>query len=261
MNIALFQFLGIRLHAMTKQDLVDAVVQAVSDRRRCVIGNHNLHSLYFWTHESKMRDFYSLTDYVHIDGMPLVWLGRLFGYPFKSEHRTGYITLLPLLAEEALKRQWRIFYLGSRPSVAEISVRELRHRYPGLQIVARHGYFDATPSGKDNQGVLAEIREYAPDVLLVGMGMPRQEIWIQENLNDIAATAILCCGGLMDLIAGELPLAPPWLGPLGLEWVFRFCSNPVRYWRRYLLEPWFIVFRVAKYYLRRGHFGIPVDTK
>ena len=104
--------------------------------------------------------------------------------------------------------------------------------------------------------MLAQIRDYAPDVLMVGMGMPRQEIWIEENLKDIFATAIFCCGGLMDLVAGEIPTPPRWLGPLGLEWLFRLFSQPVRTWRRYLLEPWFIFFRVTKHYLRYGHLSI-----
>ena len=133
-RIPSFDLLGIHLHAMTKQDLVSTVVQAVDARTRCIIGNHNLHSLYLWGNEPKMRNFYFLADYINIDGMSLVLLGRLFGRPFKSEHRTNYIDLLPLFADEATKRQWRVFYLGSRPGVAEKAARTLRSRYPGLQI-------------------------------------------------------------------------------------------------------------------------------
>jgi len=258
MTIHQFHFLGIRLHAMTKQDLVSAVVQALEARRQYIIGNHNLHSLYLWDYEPKIREFYSLADYIHIDGMPLVWLGRLFGHPFKSEHRTGYMELLPLLAEEAARRQWKMFYLGSRAAVAEKAVLALRTQYPGLQITARDGYFETVRYGKENQSVLAEIHDYAPDILLVGMGMPRQEIWIQENLEDIDANAIFCCGALMERVAGELATAPQWLGPIGLEWIFRFCSDPVRTWRRYLVEPWFILFRLMKYYFRSAEPRPPI---
>lgn len=259
-RIPSFDLLGIHLHAMTKQDLVSTVVQAVDARTRCIIGNHNLHSLYLWGNEPKMRDFYSAADYIQIDGMPLIWLGCLFGLPFKPVHRTTNLDLLPLLATEAVRRQWRVFYLGSRPGVAEKAARTLRTQYPGLQIATHDGYFDTTQSAEENQSVLAEIRDYAPDALMVGMGMPRQEIWIEENLKDIFVTAIFCCGGLMDLVAGEIPTPPRWLGSVGLEWLFRLFSQPVRTWRRYLLEPWFIFFRVIKYYLRNGHLSIAGDT-
>jgi len=248
--------LGIRLHAMTKHDLVDVAVHATNSRTQCVIGNHNLHSLYFWSLEPKMRAFYAVADYINIDGMSLVYLGRLLGLPVNAAHRTNYIDLLPLLAVEASRRHWRFFYLGSRPGVAARAAQVLRTRYPGLQIAARDGYFDTSQSGEDNQRVLSEIRAYDPDILMVGMGMPRQESWIEENLKCISASAIFCCGGLMDLVAGEIPTAPRWLGPLGLEWLYRLLSDPARVWRRYLIEPWVILFRVTKHYVRSGHLRI-----
>ena len=260
MRIPAFDLLGVHLDAMTKQDLVNTVVQAVDARTQCIIGNHNLHSLYLWGNEPKIRKFYSLADYIQIDGMPLVWLGRFFGLPFKPKHRTTNLDLLPLLANEAVSRQWRMFYLGSRPGVAEKAARKLRIQYPGFQIATHDGYFNTAQSEKENQSVLAQIRDYAPDVLMVGMGMPRQEIWIEENLKDIVATTIFCCGGLMDLVAGEIPTPPRWLGSVGLEWLFRLFSQPVRTWRRYLLEPWLIVFRIIKHYLRYGHLSIAGDT-
>jgi len=249
MQTPAFDLLGIRFHALSKRDLADRVSQAVDDRARQIIGNHNLHSLYMWFHEPRMREFYSLTDYTHIDGMSLVLLGRLLGLPLKREHRTGYMDLLPLLAERAAEREWRIFYLGSKPGVAEKAARMLRSRYPGLQIRTHHGHFNAEHSGPENQEVLAEIKTYAPDILMVGMGMPRQEVWVLENQKDIAAQAVFCCGALMDYIAGEIPTPPRWIGRLGFEWLYRLLSEPARLWRRYLFEPWSVMGRLAGMYL------------
>jgi N-acetylglucosaminyldiphosphoundecaprenol N-acetyl-beta-D-mannosaminyltransferase len=251
MRLPSFDLLGLRLHAMTGHELVSVAALAVRDRTTLIVGNHNLHSLYLWSSEPRLRDFYYSADYVHIDGMSLVLLGRLFGLPFKSEHRTTYIDLLPLLAKEATRRQWRVFYLGSRPGVGELAAQTLRTRYPGLQMATHDGHFELKRSGPENQTVLAKIREYAPDILMVGMGMPRQEIWIVENRPDIGAHVVFCCGGLMDYVAGETPRPPRWLGPLGLEWLYRLCSEPARLSRRYLLEPWVILIRASKGYLRR----------
>ena len=88
-----FDLLGIRVHALSKRELVGCISQAVTHGVRYIIGNHNLHSLYMWFHEPRMREFYSLTDYTHIDGMSLVVLGRLFGLPLKREHRVIQIIL------------------------------------------------------------------------------------------------------------------------------------------------------------------------
>jgi len=248
MKTPAFNLLGIRIH-----ELVDTVSQAVVGRSKCIIGNHNLHSLYMWFHQSRMREFYSLADYTHIDGMSLVLLGRLFGLPFKREHRTGYMDLLPLLAEEAVKHEWRIFYLGSKPGIAEKAARGLRKRYEGLQILTHHGHFDTNQEGLENQAVLAEIKACAPDILMVGMGMPRQEVWILDNQKEIIARAVFCCGALMDYVAGEIPTPPRWIGTLGFEWLYRLISEPARLWQRYLLEPWSVMGDLIRLYLGAAH--------
>jgi len=253
MRIPSFDLLGIRLHAMTGNEIVAAIGRAVRDSRGYVIANHNLHSLYCWFHEPKMREFYSKADFTHIDGMSLVLLGRLWGLPLRSEHRTGYMDLLPLIAEEATKRGWRIFYLGSKPGVAEKAARTLRKQYPGLQISTHHGHFDTNPTGEVNRSLLAKINDYDPHILMVGMGMPRQEIWVLENRDHLTAHSIFCCGALMDYVAGEIPTPPRWLGPLGLEWLFRLLSEPARLWRRYLIEPWYVLSHMSREFLRIRH--------
>jgi N-acetylglucosaminyldiphosphoundecaprenol N-acetyl-beta-D-mannosaminyltransferase len=196
-----------------------------------------------------MREFYRLADYSHIDGMSLIMLGRVLGFPLKRDHRTGYMDFLPLLAKEAASRGWRIFYLGSRSGVAEKAARILRERYAGLQILTHHGHFNAERAGRQNQEVLAEINAYDPHVLMVGMGMPRQEIWVIENQKDIASRAVFCCGALMDYVAGELPTPPRWIGRLGFEWLYRLLSEPARLWQRYLVEPWSVMGQLARVYV------------
>ena len=245
---------------MTKEDLVSVVSKAIQHRWRCVIGNHNSHSLYLCGRQPEMRAFYSLADYIHVDGMSIIRLGQILGLPLKPRHRTQYIDLLPSLAKAAAKHQWRVYYLGSKPGVADRAAQLLRDEYPGLQIVTRHGYFDPKPGGALNQAVLADIRQYAPDLLMVGMGMPRQEVWVAQNLSEISANVICCCGGMMDLVAGEIPLAPRWLGPLGFEWLFRLCTEPVRLWRRYLLEPWMVLIQVLQNVVRSGQLTIIPDS-
>lgn len=247
-----YQPAGIRVHAMTKFDLVNVVAEAIEKGTRYIIANHNLHGLYCWFHEPKVRKFHESADYTHIDGMSLILLGRVLGLPLKREHRTGYMDLLPVLAQEAAKHGWRIFYLGSKPGVAERAAAKLRKQYVGLHICTRHGHFDPDNAGKDNQEVLADINSYTPHILLVGMGMPRQETWIFENRNQISTNAVFCCGALMDYVAGEIPTPPRWIGMLGFEWLLRLASEPSRLWRRYLVEPWSVLGHIARYYLRYG---------
>jgi N-acetylglucosaminyldiphosphoundecaprenol N-acetyl-beta-D-mannosaminyltransferase len=162
------------------------------------------------------------------------------------------VEFLPLLAAEAANKQgWRIYYLGSEPGVVEKGAACLRERHPGLQLRTHHGYFDT--HGAENEAVLSDIRAYAPDVLMVGLGMPRQDIWVNENLDHIAARTIFsCCGCTMDYIAGRTPSCPRWLANNGFEWLYRLLAEPTRLWRRYLVEPWFVLIQLGSAYFRLG---------
>jgi N-acetylglucosaminyldiphosphoundecaprenol N-acetyl-beta-D-mannosaminyltransferase len=138
----------------------------------------------------------------------------------------------------AVKRDWRIFYVGSTAEAAAIGEAVLRARFPGLQLRVHHGHFDANYKSEESSRVLAAISEYRPHILFVGMGVPRQERWILENLEDIDANVILPSGATLDYIAGAKRMAPRWMGRLGLEWAFRLATEPRRLAFRYLVEPW-----------------------
>jgi N-acetylglucosaminyldiphosphoundecaprenol N-acetyl-beta-D-mannosaminyltransferase len=97
-----------------------------------------------------------------------------------------------------------------------------------------------------NGAVLGAIERFDPHLLLVGMGMPRQEKWILDNIEALKVPAIIAVGGCMKFVAGALPPAPRWLGHWGLEWLFLLLASPYRGIRRYLIEPWSIAFRLAK---------------
>ena len=250
---------GLTVNPLGEEDIVRLAAKAIESHSRQIIGNHNLHSIYFWYQHSKMRHFYEAADYIHIDGMFLILLGNLAGFPLRRKHRGAALDFFPLLAQKAITYGWRIFYLGSRPGVAEKAANNLRGRFPGLQIRTHHGHFNADKSGEGNQRVLTEIRDYAPNILFVGMGMPRQEIWILENQKQIEANVIFPAGAFMDYMAGEIPTAPRWLAAIYLEWLYRLFSEPARLWRRYLVEPWFVFGQIAKYYLKGGRANIAMQ--
>jgi N-acetylglucosaminyldiphosphoundecaprenol N-acetyl-beta-D-mannosaminyltransferase len=234
-------FLGISVQPKTLTALTALVVDTIEQQEKCVIANHNLHSLYLFHHEPKFRAFYRDAACTHIDGMPIVALARLYGHRVNREHRVTYVDWTGWLMEAAVREQWRVFYLGSAPGIAEAGASLLRERFPGLQIQTAHGYFDADPQSQDNARVLSAIAQFAPHMLMVGMGMPRQEYWIHENFARLCANVILPSGAAMDYVAGAAYIPPRWSGRVGLEWVFRLAAEPKRLWRRYLLEPWSVV--------------------
>ncbi len=241
MKTARYKLLGVSIDAVTHDDLHRVMDEAVAANRRVLIANHNLHSIYLLHHDKHFREMYDHAEFVYVDGMPIIFLARALGLPLRREHRTTFLDAFEDLVAEVAKRDWRLFYLGSKPGVAARGAEILRKRFPGLQIATQDGYFDARPGSAENRAVIDTINAFRPHLLMVGMGMPRQEYWTAENLDTLAANAIITSGATMDYLAGEVPVPPRWAGPLGLYGLTRLLHEPGRLWKRYLIEPWFIL--------------------
>lgn len=226
--------LGVEVDIFTISELNHLIVTAIHSNHKIIVAHHNLHSVYLYHHDIRMQKFYNKADVIHIDGMPLVWWGKLLGYPLRKDQRVTYVDWINPLMALAQAEKLRVFYLGGKPGVAERAAEILRKQYPSLQIQTRHGYF----SSDENEAVLRSINAFEPHILMVGMGMPRQEHWVLDNLNEINANAILTSGACFDYVAGEIPTPPRWMGRMGLEWLYRLFSEPRRLARRYLIEPW-----------------------
>src|SRR6266404_6612126 len=238
MNMDTCDLLGARVNLLTMTQLNDIIAATIESNKKCVLANHNLHSLYLLRDEAEMRIFFESADYSHVDGMALIFLGRCLGLPLMRCHRVTYADWFPILMRESSRQNWRVFYLGSRPGVSEEGAAILRQRFVGLEIATAHGYFDASRGSRENDNMVNIINRCKPNLLLVGMGMPRQEYWILNNVPNLCANVILPCGAAMDYVVGTIPTPPRWVGKIGLEWLSRLVNEPGRLWRRYLLEPW-----------------------
>jgi N-acetylglucosaminyldiphosphoundecaprenol N-acetyl-beta-D-mannosaminyltransferase len=233
-------FLEICVHKITKEQLNATVRNGVENRRRTLIANHNLHSLYLFHRDSDFREFYKLADVVHADGAGIVLLSALSRERLNRDHRTTYVDWIPDLVAMAAANHWRLFYVGSKPGIAAQGAAKLREQFPDLQIETEHGYFDMHRDSAENRRLLGRIQTYQPHIVLVGMGMLRQERWISENLAELGCSVVLQAGAAIDYVAGAVPTPPRWTGRLGLEWLFRLMIEPRRLASRYLIEPWYI---------------------
>jgi len=237
---------------MNMAELNALLAETIERNEKAIVANHNLHSLYLFLKSSKVRAFYRDARWTHIDGMPIVALAKLYGYRVPRESRVTYADWTYSIAEVAAQKKWRLFYLGSAPGIAEAGAKILRNRFPGLQIATASGFFNTTGGSSENEDVLRKIAAFEPHVLMVGMGMPRQELWIHENFAALQANAILTAGAAMDYVAGAVPTPPRWAGKVGLEWAFRLGAEPKRLWHRYLVEPWTIVGAVVRdFFIKR----------
>jgi N-acetylglucosaminyldiphosphoundecaprenol N-acetyl-beta-D-mannosaminyltransferase len=127
-----------------------------------------------------------------------------------------------------------LYLLGSEPGFAQEAAERLRQRFPRLTVTgAHHGYFE--PGSPHADRVVEDINAKRPDIVLVGMGTPRQELWAEQNAAKLDCDVVWTVGALFDYVSGRVPRAPHWLADNGLEWIFRLAIEPQRMWRRYLL--------------------------
>ena len=233
--------MGQPVDLVTCDEVMRFLARKVMGRRKSVIANHNAHSLYLIDRHPEMRALYDKVDLIEVDSMPLILWGKLMGEPISRGHRCTYLCWRNQFWALADQNKWRVFYLGGEPGVAETAAERLRAISPGADIKVRDGYFDMSPGSAENTKLVAEINAFKPDVLFVGMGMPRQEIWLERNYDALPHMVMLPVGAAFDYEAGMQRAAPRWIGRIGLEWLFRFVANPTRLFNRYFVEPWSLI--------------------
>jgi N-acetylglucosaminyldiphosphoundecaprenol N-acetyl-beta-D-mannosaminyltransferase len=210
----------------------------IAERRKAIIANHNLNSLYLMRKHPEMSAFYDRADLVELDSTPLVHFARLLGINSRPFHRCTYLDWRDHFWSLVNRNGWRVMYVGATQEVVDIAKERLTARYPRADIKALNGFFDVTPGSAENASVLESIVAFQPHILFVGMGMPRQEIWITRNFEALPDCAIFSVGAAFDYEAGVQKSAPRWMGQAGVEWLYRLVADPQRLFRRYCVEPW-----------------------
>jgi exopolysaccharide biosynthesis WecB/TagA/CpsF family protein len=186
----------------------------------------NAHSLNLAYDRSDFRDALSRCDLVLNDGIGLKLAARMRGISIRENLNGSDFTFRILTV--AAQERWRVFLYGGVPGVGEIVNDRLRERLPELRVVGMcDGYSPAN--------VVAKIRATEADVVLVALGQPEQELWLDSNLQDTGALLGVGVGAFLDFVSGRVVRAPAWMNRMGIEWLFRLVHEPKRLWRRYVV--------------------------
>ncbi len=243
--------LGVGVDPLTVEDLNAEVGRLANARGRGLVLNVNAHSLNLCWEDPGLRRFLNGADVVFCDGAGVMLAARILGgrIPVRITYADYAWQLAAFAASEGLS----LFFLGSRPGVARVAAQRLKQRHPDLEIVGVcHGYFDRAAGSPENEAVVREINAAAPDILLVGLGMPLQERWLMRNRPRLDAGVALAGGAVFDYVSGTLARGPSILTSHGFEWLARLLIEPRRLWRRYLIGNPLFLLRVAGQRLARG---------
>jgi N-acetylglucosaminyldiphosphoundecaprenol N-acetyl-beta-D-mannosaminyltransferase len=227
-----------RLDAAAALDRIEQLAQA--DPPVFVV-HANVHTVNLAHADASYRAVLQRADLVLNDGKGVMMGAAILGTPFPQDVNGNFFT--PLLLARAAERGWSVFFYGAKPGVAERAAEGLRRDLPRLNIVGvRDGF---TPPGQEEE-LLQAIRDSGAALLLVGLGNPRQELWLDRYLDKTGVRIGSGVGAFFDFQAGAIRRAPDWMNRFGMEWVYRLLLEPGRLWHRYVVGNPAFLWRVVR---------------
>lgn len=223
----------IEIDVVTFAEALATAEELVEARRGGMIFTPNVDHIVNAERDVAFRSAYQAAKLVLVDGQPVVWASQLLGTPL-PEKISGSDFVLPLL-QRAAACGWRVYLFGARPGVADdvaAWLRETNH----VNVVGAAAPAIDIDNRVENQRIAATIQETRPDLVLVALGSPKQELFIHQIAQSMNSVVFLGVGASLDFMAGSVKRAPAWMSRAGLEWLHRLVHEPRRLWRRYLVD-------------------------
>lgn len=202
-----------------------------------------MHGVMEARHDEKFKAALESSDAIVPDGMPLIWLGRYRG--LKLKRRVYGPELMLAFCEQGANRNYRHYFYGAAPGVAETLVSVLKRKFPGLQVAGTMSPPFRPLTEEEDERIVATINSMNPDVLWIGLGTPKQEIWMNAHRPRLRVPVIVTVGAAFDINAGLKEQAPEWMREHGFEWLFRLLQEPKRLWKRYIVYGFEFLFRLS----------------
>jgi N-acetylglucosaminyldiphosphoundecaprenol N-acetyl-beta-D-mannosaminyltransferase len=214
---------------LTLPQTVDAVFQTLDARKRGWLCTVNVAILMMMRADRRLQSFVDKAALVVADGQPLIWCGPWFGQVL-PERVTG-VDLVGAICDRARHEGAGVYLLGATEEIVSKVTQGLMQRFPGLRVQCADGYFT-----KEEASARADqISASGADILFVGMGVPRQEHFIEEQWDRLGVGMAIGIGGSFDVLSGLRARAPIWVQKIGMEWMFRLIQEPRRLFMRYLV--------------------------
>ena len=215
--------LGVKVDSLTMTEAVRRAEEYIDAAAGVMVATANAEMIMRATHDEELKRILNAAAMVVPDGAGTVWAARHLGY--RMPERVAGFDLAQELMRLAPAKNYRVYFFGSAPGVAEKAKIKAEEDYPGIEIVGvRDGFF----SEADEPKIIEDIKNAAPHLLLVALGVPKQEKWLDKHLKEINVPLSIGVGGTLDVMAGVMKRAPRWMQKARLEWLFRAMLQPKR---------------------------------
>ena len=226
------QVMTIAFDNITMEEAVGTAMGYIAARSRCRVVTPNAEFALEAKKNPRFLKILNTSQLVLADGISVVLASKIIGDPMQG--RVTGVGFAQALAAAMAKEGKSIYLLGAKPGVAEQAAEKLLETYPGLKIAGTHdGYF------KEEGPVVDAINAAKPDALLVCLGAPKQEYFMEEHDSELEVPVMAGLGGSMDVLAGNVQRAPEFFQKYGLEWLYRLCKEPKR-WKRMIKLPLYL---------------------
>lgn len=220
--------LQVRFDVMAYSDVFQCIETWRRQRLKSYVVLANPHSVYLAERHPEMKAALGQAGLILPDGIGVIVAARLLGY--RAVARVTGPMLVLHLCDWGRSRGYRHFFYGGRQGVAARLAFNLMRLYPGLQVAGWYSPPFRMLGAKEEPEVIHRINQTKPDIVWVGLGAPKQEVWMASHLRDIHCTAMIGVGAAFDFHSGRIPWAPRWMRDLGLEWLHRLANDPMRVW-------------------------------
>ena len=238
-----FYILNVGISAIDMADACSLIEDAIKKRERRYICVCPVSTIMECKKDEKVLESVNSADLVTPDGMAVVWLGRFLCH--NNIKRVYGPDLVYKICDISGIKRYKHYFYGSSQDVLLKLRRNLAGKYPGLTI---RGIFSPPfrkLSKEEGDRIVEDINNADPDIVWVGLGSPKQDLWMHEYRERINAPVMIGVGAAFDFLAGTKPQAPLWIRSNGFEWLFRLMTEPNRLWRRYLINYPLFIYYVA----------------
>ena len=240
------KFMNTEIDNVTMQEALQAIDTLIKENKAAYVVTPNVDHIVQLETNKELQEIYANASLILTDGKPLMWIAKWYGTPIKE--KISGSDLFPLLCEMAAEKGYKMFFLDAAEGVAAKAAENLKNRCNGLQVVGTYSPpFGFEKNPKEIEKIKLMINDAKPDILIVGLGCPKQEKFMYHYCKELGVPISFGLGESFDFEAGNIKRAPKWMADHGLEWLFRITQDPKRMAKRYLLDDLMIFELAIKY--------------
>lgn len=247
--MARMRLMNTEIDNLTMDETLDAIDSLIKEDNCSYVVTPNVDHIVQLEKDEELKRVYENASLILTDGKPLIWISNWYKTPIKE--KISGSDLFPRVCDLAAKKGYTMYLLGAAEGVADKAAKNLMDKYKGLNIVGTYSPpFGFEKDKLELKKIERQIQEVHPDILIVGLGCPKQEKYMYHHCKELDVPISFGLGASIDFEAGNIKRAPRWMSEHGLEWLYRITQDPKRLAKRYLVDDMKII-RIARKY-RRG---------